>query len=303
MIIPISAIILVRALNNHINTIEDIEQISSTPVLGVIRSYPHKMDPHNKLIISTPQSKTIFSESVRAVRTSLSFVASDKISKIISITSEISGEGKSFVSLNLANTLSLIDKKVIIISTDLRKRRLHQTFNVTFDVGLSTYLSGQNKLEEVLFNSGNPNLDFIASGPLAPNPAELLHSNKMEDLLKILKTKYDYILLDNAPIGLVADAMPIVRQSDINLFIIRTGVSKNSAITLANALKRELNLNNIYIILNGFQDNKLFRSYYESSTLQGSSYSGYYGKYNYYHSGYYDEDESKRMWWKFWDKD
>lgn len=298
--LPILVIILIRVVNNRINVVEDIDALASTPILGVIRSYPLKMDPYNKLVVSSPLSKSIFSESVRAVRTSVSYLAHDKTSKIISVTSEVAGEGKSFVSLNLANALSLIDKKVIIISTDLRKRRLHQTFDVPTETGLSSYLSGKHALDKVLFNSQNSNLDFIPSGELPPNPAELLHSKKMEDLLKLLQEKYDYIILDNAPIGLVADAMPVMRQSDINIFVIRSGVSKKSSISLADALRSEDDIHNFYIIFNGSKENKLFESIYSTNGVGKVGYSSYYGKYSYYYSGYYEEDNDQKRKWKFW---
>lgn len=298
--LPILIIILIRIINNRINVVEDIEGMSPVPILGVIRSYPIQMDPHNKLVISSPPSKSIFSESVRAVRTSLSYVANDKISKVISVTSEVAGEGKSFVSLNLANSLSLIDRKVIIISTDLRKRRLHQTFNVPTETGLSSYLAGRHSLDKVLFKSSNSNLDFIPSGELPPNPAELLHSKKMEDLLKLLREKYDYIILDNAPIGLVADAMPVMRQSDINVFVIRSRVSKKSSITLADALRSEEDIQNFYIVFNGFKENKLFESIYSTTGAGKVGYSSYYGRYSYYYSGYYEEDGEQKSKWKFW---
>lgn len=298
--LPILIIILIRMVNNRINVVEDIEALSSAPILGVIRSYPLKMDPYNKLVVSSPPSKSIFSESVRAVRTSLSYLANDKLSRVISVTSEVAGEGKSFVSLNLANSLSLIDRKVIIISTDLRKRRLHQTFDVPTDTGLSSYLSGRHTLDNVLFKSENDNLDFIPSGELPPNPAELLHSKKMEDLLNLLRGKYDYIILDNAPIGLVADAMPVMRQSDINIFVIRSGVSKKSSITLADALRSEDDIHNFYVIFNGFKENKLFESIYSTTGAGKVGYSSYYGKYSYYYSGYYEEENDQKPKWKFW---
>jgi tyrosine-protein kinase Etk/Wzc len=126
--------------------------------------------------LSKPRS--IFAESVRSVRTNLSFLASEKASKVICITSEVAGEGKSFVAVNLSSTLSLIDKKVILIGADLRRSKLHKTFHVPNDVGLSNYLAHQNEWKTLYFVP-TKNLDFIVSGPVPPNPSELLHSNRM----------------------------------------------------------------------------------------------------------------------------
>ena len=122
----------------------------------------------------------MFAESVRSVRTNLSYLASAEKSKVICITSEIAGEGKSFVTVNLASTLALIDKKVVLVAADLRRSKLHKTFNVENKCGLSNYLSNQQSLESITIKTDVENLDFIRSGPEPPNPSELLHNQQME---------------------------------------------------------------------------------------------------------------------------
>ncbi|MCZ4244689.1 GumC family protein [Pedobacter punctiformis] len=295
-------ILLVRFLNPYIYDKETVEGLTHTPIIGVIRKFPDYIDQDSRQALSISKPKSVFAESVRSVRTNLSFLASHKKSKTICITSEISGEGKSFVTVNLASTLALIEKKVILIAADLRKSKLHKAFGSDNKKGLSTLLSEQHTLEEVLVHDEMHHIDFIPSGPVPPNPSELLHTDAMKKLLDKLSPIYDYILVDTAPVGLVSDAIPLIRKSDVNLFVIRSGVSQQRAAAIPERLSREYGLSNLAIILNAFGDDALYSNYYTTdysrgggnSTYYYSDYSGYSG------SGYY-EDEN-RKWWMFWKK-
>ncbi|WP_316797826.1 polysaccharide biosynthesis tyrosine autokinase [Pedobacter frigidisoli] len=295
-------ILLVRFLNPYIYDKETVEGLTHTPIIGVIRKFPDFIDQDNRQALSIAKPKSVFAESVRSVRTNLSFLASHKQSKIICITSEISGEGKSFVTINLAGTLALIEKKVILIAADLRRSRLHKVFDVDNKKGLSSVLSGQHQVEDVLVHDDIHHIDFIPSGPVPPNPSELLHTAAMQELLKKLEKDYDYVLVDTAPVGLVSDAIPLIRQSDVNLFVIRSGVSQQRAAAIPERLSREYGLSNLAIILNAFGDDALYSNYYTTdysrgggnSTYYYSDYSGYAG------SGYYDDEN--RKWWMFWKK-
>jgi len=149
----------------------------------------------------------------------------------------------------LSSTLSLINKKVILISADLRRSKLHKTFLVPNDLGLSNYLANQCSKEDII-NTNQNNLDFIISGPVPPNPAELIQSERMMKLIAELKLEYDFIMIDTAPIGLVSDALPIIRTSDINLFVIRSGKSKYYAATIPQRISLEYHLDNTVIVLN-----------------------------------------------------
>jgi len=291
-------IILIRVLNPYIYDKETVESLTAVPILGVIRKFPEKIDEDNSQVLAISKPKTMFAESVRSVRTNLSFLASEKASKVICITSEVAGEGKSFVAVNLSSTLSLIDKKVVLIGADLRRSKLHKTFKVPNDVGLSTYLSRQSELDDIILKTGQENLDLIISGPVPPNPSELLHSERMDALIKELKIRYDVIMIDTAPIGLVSDAIPLIRVSDINIFVIRSGKSKYYAATIPQRIAQEYHLDNTVIVLNAFAEDLLHSRYY-TTRFTGENY----GKYYYYsdysgyeNSGYYiDHDEKK--WW------
>jgi tyrosine-protein kinase Etk/Wzc len=296
----IGLILLVRFLNPYIYDKETVEALTQTPIIGVIRKFPAYVDKSNTQALSLFKPKSVFAESVRSVRTNLSFMASHKQSKIICVTSEISGEGKSFVTINLASTLVLIDKKVILIAADLRRSKLHHVFGQDNKIGLSTYLSGQHTLNEVCIHDKTHGIDFISSGPTPPNPSELLHTNKMKALLKELTSMYDYILLDTAPVGLVSDAIPLIRESDINIFIIRSGKSQIRAANIPERLSREYSLSNLAIVLNAFGDDALHANYYTTDYSKGGGnetyyYSDYAG---YSSSGYYEDEPAK--WWQFW---
>jgi len=293
-------ILLVRILNPYLYDIETIEGLTATPIIGVILKYPKKINIEHQTVLSIEKPKSIFAESVRSVRTNLSFMASDKETKIICITSEISGEGKSFVSINLAGTMSIIEKKVIIIAADLRKSKLHKSFGDDNKFGLSGYLSNQNSIDDIINHNEQHNIDYITSGPVPPNPSELLHSNNMQLLIAHLKTKYDYIIIDTAPVGLVSDSVPLIRQADINLFIIRSGVSKFRAASIPDRLSKEYGLNNIAIILNSFGNEKLYANIYTTNYAHGNTGTYYYSDYTGYgNSGYYHHD---KKWWEFWKK-
>lgn len=298
--IGLGMIVLIRVLNPFIYDKETIESLTSIPILGVIRKFPDEVDENNKQALAVVKPKSIFAESVRSVRTNLSFLASEKTNKVICITSEVAGEGKSFVAVNLSSTLSLIDKKVILIAADLRRSRLHKTFQVPNDVGLTNYLAHQVEVDDIIQNlEGQGHLDFIVSGPVPPNPSELLHSTRMHTLVEELKKRYDVIMIDTAPIGLVSDAIPLIRMSDINVFVIRSGKSKFYAATVPQRIAQEYQLDNTVIVLNAFEEDLLHSRYYTTKftgEYTGSRYY-YYSDYSGYEgSGYYLDDEKKKWW-------
>ncbi|MDO3643045.1 tyrosine-protein kinase family protein [Mucilaginibacter sp. L3T2-6] len=298
--IGLGLIILIRVINPYIYDKETIESLTAIPIIGVIRKFPEPIDEYSSQILAISKPKSIFAESVRSVRTNLSFLASEKKSKVICITSEVAGEGKSFVAVNLSSTLSLIDKKVILVGADLRRSKLHKTFRVPNDIGLSNYLANQCTADDIISHSGQPNLDFIVSGPVPPNPSELLHSKRMSELIADLNSRYDVVMIDTAPIGLVSDAVPLIRSSDINLFVIRSGKSKFYAATVPQRIAQEYHLDNTVIVLNAFAQDLLHSRYY-TTKFTGENYGGgkyyYYSDYTGYESSGYYVDKNEDKWW------
>jgi capsular exopolysaccharide synthesis family protein len=164
------------------------------------------------------------------------------------------------------------DKKVVLVGTDMRKPRIHKIFHTSNDQGLSTYLSRQSQLEDVLIGTQIENLSIIPAGPIPPNPSELLDKPEMKQLLDQLKKRYDYVILDNAPVSLVTDGQLCSRHADLNVFILRQGVSKKEQVAYINQLSENKLMENVALIINDIQS----RSF------------GYGNKYYYYHYRHYD---------------
>jgi tyrosine-protein kinase Etk/Wzc len=179
---------------------------------------------------------------------------------------EVSGEGKSFISINLAYALTLIQKRVILIAGDLRKSTLHSSFYLNNLNGLSKYLSGQTDIESICLRTTIEDLDLVPAGPIPPNPSELLQSIKMTILLKELKLKYDVILIDSAPIGLVSDIKPVMKLADINLFVLRSGISRPAYTQTPEQLKKELELTSVALILNDYKSDNFHNHYYKDGS-------------------------------------
>lgn len=272
--LPLFIIILRDFFNNKITDVKEIEEQTRIPILGNIG---HNNKGTEQIVKEKP--KSAISESFRALRTNLQYVLPEKDSFIISITSAISGEGKTFCAINLATIIAISNKKTILLGLDLRKPKLHSEMNLSNDIGISTYLIGKNTLDEIIIESGVENLHIITSGPVPPNPAELIESKKMYQLLDILKEKYDYIIIDTPPIALVTDALLISKISDANIFVVRQNYSNKSVVKLINDVHSNKKTPNLSIIINDVN----VSSYYGYNTY-GYGYGTGYGQ------GYYDED-------------
>ncbi|MCL4170109.1 UNVERIFIED_CONTAM: hypothetical protein GTU68_009854, partial [Idotea baltica] len=200
--LPFIYILIKEALNNKILTVEEIEKTYKIPVLGVVGSA--KLDSY-LAVFNKPKSS--LAESFRALRSNIQFLFKKGAgSKTVVITSSVSGEGKTLCSINMASVFAMSDKRTILLGFDLRKPKLHLDFEVGNELGVVNYLIGQKSLKEIIQPTQIPNLDIITSGPVPPNPSELLISDAAEEMMAILKEEYDYIVIDTPPVGLVADA-------------------------------------------------------------------------------------------------
>lgn len=307
--IGIGIIVFSRLIYQKIPDKETVESISNIPVLGVVKKIKTEDSDYDIYTFKNP--KSVFSESIRGIRTGLSFISKGKEHKIICVTSTVSGEGKTFCTINLAASFTLLNKKVIIIGCDLRRPKVHLSFsNVTNSIGLTTFLIGRSSLEQTIQHTEYPNLDVITAGPTPPNPAELLQMDEMSKLLDTLKERYDYILIDSAPVGLVSDSLIIMGMSDINLYVIRSQYSRRDFAQIPDRLKSDSNIQNIYTVLNAYDSSSvIYSSIYKNDYggyYSGSGYyyyGGYYGKGGYgyygkkyndsYYSGYYGDTEEE----------
>jgi len=239
---------LLYVVNNKITSITEIEKIDTVPVLGVIPSSKH-VDDRGLHIVEHP--KSVVSEAIRALRTNLDFFSVNKTNKVITISSTVSGEGKSFLAKNLGGIMAYSSKKVILIDLDMRKPKGNGTSS--FDdrtKGVSTVLIRKNSWRECLATTPLENFDFLPAGPHPPNPSELLMNGEFEGLLDELKTIYDYIILDTPPVGLVTDGIMAMKRSDVSIYIFRANYSKKDFLF---NLQRIININkfsNITTILN-----------------------------------------------------
>ncbi|GAB5522699.1 MAG: tyrosine-protein kinase [Roseivirga sp.] len=206
--------------------ISDIAKIKERGTVTILGRIPHiRSSKKSKTGLISP--KDPISEAFRALKLNLDFITPEKRgAKIVGITSAESGEGKTFSAVNLAQVFAVADKKVLLMGVDLRKPRLQSELKLQHDVGLSNYFIGNAKTDEIIQYSGIENLDVIVSGPIPPNPAELIESGGFSTLIDELRDKYDFIVCDGPPIGLVTDYLSIVSHMDTTLFVVRLKYSK-----------------------------------------------------------------------------
>ena len=228
-------------LDNKIRDISTVEELTNTPLYGTL---PDKAN------------KRFFNEALKNIYTNLYFLLpNEKKCITILISSTVANEGKTIVVANLSKTISNINKKVLVIDLNLRKPRLHKEFNKSNNIGVTDYLVGNRSIED-LIQPINDNLDFIASGAVPSNPAELLMSDKFNTFINKFKKEYDYILFDSAPIGTIIDALLILKYIDITLFIVRANLSEKSYLKNFNRLQVEKDIKSAGIILNQVKLNK-----------------------------------------------
>ncbi|WP_428653456.1 GumC family protein [Runella sp.] len=299
LLIGMGSIFLARYLNGKFTEIPKIGQNSHVNLLGTIHRYHDKVQNNEKDLLHFLDNRSLFAESVNSVRTNLNFLTTsqDKRGKLLVITSEVSGEGKSFVTINLATSLTKVGKKVLIIVSDLRRSKLHRFFNNNNKVGLSTFLTGKaDEYHKVIQHSVIEGMDYIPAGPVPFNPTELIQNERFENMIEACQQEYDFVLIDTAPIGLVSDNIPLLRKSDLVIFIIRWLYSNEESYLLADQIADELELKSVGVIVNDFYRDDLYASLASASYYASKGY-GYSYKYTYDYYGksnsYYTEEGAK----------
>ncbi|MBX3256827.1 MAG: polysaccharide biosynthesis tyrosine autokinase [Chitinophagaceae bacterium] len=246
---------LKEAMNRNIMFRSEIEKYTSIPVLGEVA-----YDQSGSQLVIAEGKRTFIAEQFRQLRTSLSYLGINSKKKKLMVTSSVSGEGKSFICSNLGISLALVGKKVVLIELDLRKPKLSQAFNISRLVGVSNYLIGEKEAEEIIKSTENPNLFVIPSGPLPPNPSELILSNRMQELLSYLENHFDYIIIDTAPVSPVTDAYIVSPMCDSTLYVVRHGYTPRVYIQKLDDRNKVSSLHNPAIIFNGVK-NRGYGSY------------------------------------------
>ncbi|MEZ4826793.1 MAG: polysaccharide biosynthesis tyrosine autokinase [Bacteroidia bacterium] len=248
LLIPTLVISTQNMLNTTIVDQNQLERKLFTPVVGNIREGVTKYS--KKIDLENPNNAAVI-ESFRYLKVNLQYLAPDRSRKVIAFTSTVPNEGKTFCAINLAYVLAMSGAKTIILGIDMRKPMLAINMGIPDNRGLSDYLTEQAGLQAVIQPTGIPNLDAITSGPVPPNPGELLGLDQFRELLDKLRGMYDYIILDTPPTGLVADFLAIAPHSDVNLYVVRMNHSKWEFLREIENASSNKALKNLYVVVNG----------------------------------------------------
>ena len=276
--LPVGVIYLIGLTKFKIEGRADVEKLTSLPVVGDI---PLADEKTGSIAVFENQNN-LMSETFRNVRTNLQFMLENG-KNVILVTSTISGEGKSFISANLAISLSLLGKKVVIVGLDIRKPGLNKVFNIPKkEHGITQYLTNTtaNLMDFVQPSDINKNLFILPGGTVPPNPTELLARGGLEKAIETLKANFDYVILDTAPVGMVTDTLLIGRVADLSVYVCRADYTHKAEFTLINELAENNKLPNLCIAVNGLDLNSRKYGYYYGYGKYGKYY-GYGKRYGY----------------------
>ena len=275
---PVGVIFLIGLTKFKIEGRGDVEKLTRLPIVGDV---PLTNEKAGSIAVFENQN-TLMSETFRHIRTNLQFMLEND-QKVILVTSTVSGEGKSFISSNLAISLSLLGKRVIIVGLDIRKPGLNKIFNIPRkEQGITQYLSNpeKNLMDFVQPSDVSKNLYILPGGIVPPNPTELLARDGLDKAIETLKKNFDYVILDTAPAGMVTDTLLVGRVADLSVYVCRADYSRKAEFTLINELAADNKLPNICTIINGLDLKKKKYGYYYGYGKYGKYYGyGKYGKY------------------------
>ena len=248
LLLPVLFVIIKQMLTVKFEDKHALRKLTNLPIAG-------------ELCVSTASDTVVVKEGdtssivelFRLLRTNLQFLLTAKDSKVVLLTSSVSGEGKSFISINLAMSLSLLNKKVVLVGLDIRNPRLMDYMKVRSKIGMTSYLASNSMTESEIIvpSTYSPNLDVIFSGPIPPNPSELLLSDRLDHLFAYLREQYDYVIVDSAPVGMVSDTFSLMRITDATLYVCRANYTHKDHIMYVNELVATNKLKNVALVING----------------------------------------------------
>ena len=247
-ILPVVYLYLKDLLRTKFSTRAELEALTAIPVLGEICT-----EKSNERIVIREGENSSISELFRLVRNNIQFILNNKDEKVILITSSIAGEGKSFVGSNLAISMALLGKRVLLMGMDIRNPQLANYLDLHHAKGLTNYLADtQTKVDEIVIHDALlKNLDVVLAGPVPPNPSELLLSERVDELFASLRKEYDYIIIDSAPVSMVSDTFSLARISDATIYICRANFTTKEYIRYVNRIVSEKRLKKVSLVLNG----------------------------------------------------
>lgn len=258
---------LLYLINNKITNLYELEKVEAAPILGAV---PMSRYMNGQLhVLEHP--KSMVSEAIRSLRTNLEFISANVDKKVVAISSTVSGEGKSFIAMNLGGVVALSNKKVVLIDLDMRKTKMNLPgVIVEEDKGVSTILIRKHAWRDCVTSTSLKNFDFIQAGPHPPNPSELLLNGEFNQLIDELKQEYDFIILDTPPVGLVTDGIMAMKRADVSIYVFRANYSRKE---FMRNLQRIIGINkfaNITTILNAVPNTgKVYGyGYYEDNVVQ-----------------------------------
>ena len=294
--IPTLIIMLLQLLNYKIEGHNDVEKLTSLPILADVAVANDTAKTRGDIVVHENQNNQM-EEIFRSIRTNLQFMLKEN-EKVVMFTSTTSGEGKTFNAANLAVSFALLNKKVILVGLDIRKPRLAELFEIDNHTnGITNVLVLDNPTKEdirrqILPSEVNNNLDLLMSGPIPPNPAELIARPSLDKIVNLLKEDYDYVIIDTAPIGLVTDTLQIARVANTTVYVCRADYTPKDSFKFINASAKENKLPNMSLVINGIDMSKKKYGYYYGYGKYGKygKYGRYgkYGNYGSYGSSYGD---------------
>ncbi|WP_158640640.1 CpsD/CapB family tyrosine-protein kinase [Anseongella ginsenosidimutans] len=247
LIVPLTYVNSKDFLHSRIKSEFDIEKYTDISIIGKIG----RNTGSSNLVIHEA-SNSLIAESFRSLRTNLQFVLNFNASNVIMVTSSTHGEGKTFLTWNLGSSLALAGKKVVFIELDLRKPKLSGMMGIEYDHhGYTDYINEDLDVQSIIKPSlFNENCFIVSSGPVPLNPSELLLSEKLGKLIAYLRSRFDYVIIDSPPVGLVSDALIIEKFADITMYVARHNYTNKSQIEIVNELKRKTKIRNLYLVVN-----------------------------------------------------
>lgn len=259
-------------LNDKILSKEDLENESTIPIVGMVGN---KSQSSNLVTYNNPRGP--ITEDFRSIKLNLPYMQPNRDLRVICVTSSVPGEGKTFCSVNLASVYALSGKKTLVLFADLRRPRIDKDLGVDTDLGLSNVLIGRNTLDKVVQQSSIPNLYVLPAGPTPPNPAELLGTENMSQVISDLKKVFDMIVIDTPPIGLVADTLLMLEYSDANCYIVRHNYTRKIFLRKINEMYEEKRIQNLCLVINDIEGETVGYGY-----GYGYRYGGYGYQYGYF---------------------
>ncbi len=243
LLIPVLFVLVRDMFNDRVQELDEVKRLTGLPVLALIPGSKRKR-------IRPDEPKSLLAESFRTARINLQYLNPDVPRQVVGFTSSTSGEGKTYCAVNTATVMALSGKRTLILDADMRRPRLAETIELAEGDGLSTYLIGECPLEHIIRRSDVPGLDVITAGPIPPNPLELMESERMADLFRVLRGRYDHIVVDASPMGLVSEFKVLVQYIDVTLYVVRQGYTKRGMLRPLGDMVREGKLKQVDVVLN-----------------------------------------------------